>query len=214
MSKLPITFQQGKAFLIVGDVPEKLSEKYFSGDQWKESNYFRKYREAISVLPRLEIVNAEVLKDMFAFKADWLQHPIDGDIYFVDGEYTTEEIETVEDGGGCFVAGVKTVARITLSNTTEQKNDASNPPFAKHDESFGDYFKRGMKSIVGEVEASVEEKGMTQDQNDLLESYLDFIDDQYLMNFNKGFIDMGELQKRTRAAAESLISKIIQRKKS
>ena len=169
--KLPIIFEKGNWFVITGEVPVKpITSVPCEPGATKKA--FIEYREAIAALPRLQIVNPEALH-FKAFGKSYskleIAEIIDGEIYTVEGEYEETCSKSFCD---CPITARNCkgiVARITLSNTTEQKKK---PIFMTGDWPSGKLFDSNNAHSFTEgsdiidaihcdtkVEASVEEKG-------------------------------------------------------
>lgn len=109
--------------LHIGEIPEKPDPKNYLYPGLLVSD-LKQYEQAIAAIKNnaLTIANPEIIP---VFPKPHIKGIIipknfkPGEFYFWPGGYETKEIDTVEDGGGCYIAGSQTVAILTLP---EEKN--------------------------------------------------------------------------------------------
>jgi hypothetical protein len=109
--------------------------KFFSG--YSDRDVLKQYEEALqsAIESAIPVENQEaVLYELYvAFSKadkngvsyfDWHQGILkEGNVYTLECSVEKKEVDTVEDGGGCYVAGSKTVALVTFpENKREEEN--------------------------------------------------------------------------------------------
>jgi hypothetical protein len=111
--------------------------KFFSG--YSDRDVLKQYEEALqsaiesaipvenqeAVLYELYVAFSKVDKNGVSY-FDWYQGILkEGNVYTIECSVEKKEVDTVEDGGGCYVAGSKTVALVTFPENKDGLGDSS-----------------------------------------------------------------------------------------